>query len=55
MQIPEQFERERPITNKEVVNGLKQALTIGADSAVARLSAVDGYYRDQIVKILLPP
>lgn len=54
-QIAEQFESPRPLTNQEVIDGLKQALTIGADSAASRLAATNGYYRDQAVRILLPP
>lgn len=41
-------------TKTEIVNGLKEALSVGADTAVNRLSAVNGYYKDEIVKILLP-
>jgi hypothetical protein len=44
-----------PLSNAEIVNGLKEALLVGADSSVKRLSAVDGYLKDQAVKILLPP
>lgn len=44
-----------PLSNAEIVSGLKEALIVGADSSVARLSAVDGYLKDQAVKILLPP
>ena len=44
-----------PLTNTEIVAGLKEALLVGADSSVSRLSAVDGYLKDQAVKILLPP
>ncbi len=54
-QIAEQLDSPRPLTNQEVIDGLKQALTIGADSAASGLSATDGYYRDQAVRILLPP
>lgn len=53
--IAQQVETTRPLTQQEVVNGLKQALTIGADSASGRLAAVDGYYRDAMVRIALPP
>lgn len=55
MQIVEQVDTERPLTEQEVVNGLKQALTIGADSAASRLAATDGYYRDRLIRISLPP
>lgn len=44
-----------PLSNAEIVSGLKEALLVGADSSINRLSAVDGYLRDQAVKILLPP
>ncbi len=38
----------------EVVNGLKQALQYGVDFAVNQLHKKDGYYGNQLVKILLP-
>jgi hypothetical protein len=44
-----------PLTNTEIVNGLKDALLVGTDSAVTHLSAIDGYLKDQAIKILLPP
>lgn len=55
VQILDQAGSPRPLTNQEVINGLRQALVIGSDSASLRLSAVDGYYRDNMVRILLPP
>ena len=54
-QIAEQFESPRPLTNQEVIDGLKQALTIGSRSAASGLSQTDGYYRDEMVRIMLPP
>ena len=44
-----------PLSNAEIISGLKEALLVGTDSSVKKLSAVDGYLRDQAVKILLPP
>jgi hypothetical protein len=44
-----------PLTNAEIVGGLKEALLVGTDSTVAHLSAINGYLKDQAVKILLPP
>lgn len=44
-----------PLTNAEIVGGLKDALLVGTDSAVSHLAVVDGYLKDQAVKILLPP
>jgi len=53
--IAEQLDSSSPLTNQEVIEGLRQALVIGSDSSAKRLSMVDGYYRDQAVRILLPP
>lgn len=44
-----------PLTNAEIIGGLKDALLVGTDSSVNRLSAIDGYLKDEAVKILLPP
>jgi hypothetical protein len=43
-----------PLSEAEVVDGLKEALETGAKNASSILSAVDGYYGDALVKILLP-
>lgn len=43
------------LTNNEIISGLKSALNIGADKAIAKLGASNGYYADAAVKILLPP
>lgn len=45
----------QPLTTAEIIAGLKQALTIGADSSLSRISNTDGYYRDAAIRILLPP
>ncbi len=39
----------------EVVKGLKEALSIGADSSVKKLSIVDGFFKNAAIKILMPP
>src|SRR5665213_1468539 len=43
------------LTNEEVVQGLKTALQLGTDSATTKLSALDGFYKDALVKIVMPP
>lgn len=53
--LAEQVDTGRPLTEQEVISGLRQALIIGSDSAASRLGALDGYYRDQLVRITLPP
>jgi RNA binding exosome subunit len=37
-----------------IVSGLKEALSIGTDKAVKNVSQVDGYFGNQIIKILMP-
>ena len=43
------------LSTDEIIEGLKTALQIGADSSTTKLSALNGYYLDNAVKILLPP
>lgn len=54
-QMAKEIDTNRPLTQTEVISGLKQALTIGADSAASDLSVTNGYYLDRLVKITLPP
>ena len=43
-----------PLTEGEVADGLKEALITGARNSAGRLGATDGYFRDEVIKILLP-
>jgi hypothetical protein len=43
------------ITNRDAINGLKTALTNGAQAAVAKLGKQDGFMSDSRIKIPLPP
>lgn len=43
------------LTEAEVVQGLKSALTVGTDTAVFQTSRLDGFYKDALIKILMPP
>jgi hypothetical protein len=43
-----------PLTEDEVVNGLKEALITGAKNSAGILGAENGYFGDATVKILLP-
>jgi len=42
------------VSDAEVIAGLRDALGHGTDTAVSRLSIQDGYFKDELVKILLP-
>ena len=43
------------LTTAEVVDGLRTALELGTDSATSKLSSLNGFYKDAMVKILMPP
>lgn len=45
----------QPVTTNEVSGGLKEALIVGITNSSNILGATDGYYKDDLVKILLPP
>src|SRR5512146_2567601 len=44
-----------PLTEADVIAGLKEALTTGTRNSAQRLAAENGYYGDAAIKILLPP
>lgn len=43
------------LTNGEVINGLKEALTVGTNNSTDLLSKVDGYYKNPALFIPFPP
>ncbi len=43
------------LSNSEIVNGLRQALEIGSRNAGRQLSNINGYYGNQLIKIVMPP
>lgn len=46
---------DQPLTSTEISGGLKEALLVGINNSSQILGATDGYYKDDLVKILLPP
>lgn len=44
----------RPLSEGEIVAGLKEALKVGTGNAVQLTSRLDGYYRNPQIRILLP-
>ena len=44
-----------PLSNADVVRGLKEALQVGTDTATSHLSVTDGFFKDAMIKILMPP
>ena len=43
------------LSTDDVARGLKEALNVGVEKGTKKLSAVDGFFKDAAVKILLPP
>lgn len=43
------------LSNLDVSTGLKEALNKGVASSVQKLSATDGFFKNAVVKILMPP
>ncbi len=42
------------LSNADIAAGLRQALDFGIDKQVSKLTQTDGFYKNQLVKILLP-
>ena len=43
------------LSNAEIVQGLKEALRVGTDTTTKRLSLIDGFFGDDMIRILMPP
>lgn len=42
-------------SESEIISGLREALTIGTQNSTNQLSAVDGFFANAVIKILMPP
>ncbi|WP_416376068.1 DUF4197 domain-containing protein [Psychroserpens sp.] len=42
------------LSNADMASGLRQALDLGIDKQVSKLTQTDGFFRNELVKILLP-
>lgn len=43
------------LSNEDVALGLKEALRVGTDSTTYHLGLLDGFYKDDMIRILMPP
>ncbi|MEM6644275.1 MAG: DUF4197 domain-containing protein [Bacteroidota bacterium] len=43
-----------PLTESEIISGLKEALNVGLDNSVDKASLAGGYLKNEAIKILLP-
>ncbi len=52
--IVNQLPQSTTIGNTEIANGLKETLNLGITKQVAKLTQEDGFFKNELVKILLP-
>ena len=53
-QIASQLPEAGGLSNADIAAGLKEALDKGIDKQVTKLTKTDGFYKNELVKILLP-
>ena len=53
-QVVNQIPQSGTLGNEEIANGLKEALNLGIEKQVSKLTLEDGFFKNELVKILLP-
>ena len=53
-QVMDQLPQGTGLTQAEIGNGLKEALNNGISKQVTKLTTTDGFFKNEVVKILLP-
>jgi len=53
-QVINQLPQGGGLSNADIASGLRQALDFGIDKQVSKLTAKDGFFKNELVKILLP-
>lgn len=43
------------LSNADIIAGLKEALRVGTDTSAKKLSLINGFFGDDIIRILMPP
>lgn len=46
---------KKPLSNDEIIRGLKEALNVGSNNASSTASKTDGYFKHPVIKIPFPP
>lgn len=54
LEQPSQKESQKSPDDKTTASGLKEALNISTQNAVKKVSGIDGYFKNEAIKILLP-
>lgn len=44
----------KSLSSEEIINGLKEALSVGTNNSAVKLGSVDGFFKDAAIKILMP-
>ena len=42
------------LSNEEIISGLKEALSVGAKNSATQLSSIDGFFKNEAIKIIMP-
>ena len=45
---------KKSLSSEDIINGLKQALSVGTENTKAKLNKTDGFFKDAALKILMP-
>ncbi|NNC46365.1 MAG: DUF4197 domain-containing protein, partial [Winogradskyella sp.] len=53
-QVVNQLPTNGTLSNADIASGLRQALDFGIDKQVSKLTSENGFYKNELVKILLP-
>lgn len=53
-QVVNQLPQGGGLSNADIASGLRQALDLGIDKQVSKLTQKDGFFKNELVKILLP-
>lgn len=53
-EVIDQLPQGGEVSNVDIASGLREALDLGIDKQVSKLTLKDGFYKNELVKILLP-
>ncbi|MCX6291713.1 MAG: DUF4197 domain-containing protein [Bacteroidetes bacterium] len=54
-EIDKNINGKKPLTNTEIISGLKEALNVGSNNASSSASKIDGYFKHPVISIPFPP
>jgi hypothetical protein len=54
-EVDKTINQKKPLTNDEIIRGLKEALNVGSKNATSSASKMDGFFKNSIIKIPFPP